>query len=435
MFTFRVMVFVWLSWVNFLFHSPPTLHAQEGQGQSLEALVKRLSATNSEDRKEALFEIGKFGPRAASAVPSLIRMFGDSEPDVARQAARTLAQLGDAAFGALLEASQARDRKTRWLAVSALAEGRCDRSRTVPVFLRALRDQDEDVREEAVNGLATAKDQLALEPLMGVLQNDPSDRVRWRTAGAFGQFGRAGKVAIPGLIDVLKKEADKDDFESLRLCSNLADALFSIGPDSIPFLTVLVQSRKKHGGACDCSLIALRDFAMKDPKLLRKPLPVLRELLGEPGRRVAVLKILREMKKEAKDALPDIMALLPIASDFEKTFAAGALYSITESAKLPVSILIEITRSNSWADRFCAVRRLGEIGRPASAALPAIIRLCKDPDVNVRLAAVQELPNIDDSSAQVFEAVKARLLDPDASVRDSAEIILERLQPPKKGKE
>lgn|SRR5262245_46665110 len=431
MLIFRMMGFAWLSWVNLLFHSPPTLHAQEGQGQSLEALVKRLSATDSNDRRKALFEIGTFGPRAASAVPSVIRMFSDSEPGVAEEAARTLARLGDAALGALLEASEARDQKTRWLAVSALAESRCDRSRTVPVFLRALRDQDEDVREAAVNGLATARDQVALAPLMAVLRNDPSIRVRCRTAGALGQFGRAGKVAIPGLIDVLKKEAENDDFESLILCRNITRSLFSIGPDSIPSLTALVQSRKKHPGACECSLIALLNFAMEDPKLLRKPLPVLRELLGEPGHRVGVLKILWEMKKEAKDALPDIMALLPIASDFEKTFAAGALYSITESAKLPVSILIETTRSKSAGARFSAVRRLGEIGRPASAALPEMIRLCKDPDVDVRLAAVQELPKIDNSSAQVYEAVESRLSDESSSVSRAASQSLEALQPPK----
>jgi len=157
----------------------------------------------------------------------------------------------------------------------------------------------------------------------------------------------------------------------------------------------------------------------------------LRELLGEPGHRVGVLKILWEMKKEAKDALPDIMALLPIASDFEKTFAAGALYSITESAKLPVSILIETTRSKSAGARFSAVRRLGEIGRPASAALPEMIRLCKDPDVDVRLAAVQELPKIDNSSAQVYEAVESRLSDESSSVSRAASQSLEALQPPK----
>jgi len=416
-----------------LFHSPLPLQAQAGQGQPVDALLKRLSAPKPVDRVVALIEIGTLGPRAASAVPTLVRLFDDPDPDVAQEAAKALGKIGDAALGALLARSDSRDRRVRRLAVAALAVGKCDRKRTVPVFLRALRDQDEDVRGEAVSGLGNSRDQAALAPLIAVLRRDPSYQVRQQAASAFGQFGPAGRAAIPALIDVLKKEEEKDTFESRSLCSRIVDSLFGIGPDSIPSLTILLQSRKKYPFACDRTLSVLRQFAFQDPKLLRKPLPVLREILGEPGaRQELVLRILEVMKQEAKDALPDIMALLPVAPNLEKTFAAAALYSITGSAKQPVSILVEVTRSKSAGDRFNAVRRLGEIGRPASAALPLLIRLCNDPDPNVRLAAVQELPNIDNASARVFEAIEARLEDPDQSVSRAAEMSLEKMQPAKK---
>src|SRR5262249_4078897 len=149
-----------------------------------------------------------------------------------------------------------------------------------------------------------------------------------------------------------------------RMISDIACALDDFGQDTIPFLLSLVRGRRQNPEACRAALWVLKCFARRQPRVLRDSVPVLRDLLGERDRerRLTALEIFWDMGKEAKAALPDILALVPVASDYEKAFAAGAVYGLTGSVERPLQILLGLWRSRDAAARHRVAVIVGEMG-------------------------------------------------------------------------
>lgn len=111
------------------------------------------------------------------------------------------------------------------------------------VFLVALTDSDEEVRREAVKGLWEHEDSDLVDPLAGMLEDDPAPDVRAEAALALGRFILQAEMGTLSGPDAERAEGalrrtveDAAETEQVR-----ARALESLGARSEPWVRALIE--------------------------------------------------------------------------------------------------------------------------------------------------------------------------------------------------
>jgi HEAT repeat protein len=141
-------------------------------------------------------------------------------------------------------------------------------------LLVALKDENDDVRELAVDALGSIRKASAIPGLIEIMKNDENSDVRGCAARALGDIG---VPAIPALIEILKDE-------ELRL--HAAEELVFIGVPAIPSLSGGLKDG--NCGVREYAAIALGNIAMNnrgDAEIL-KALHSLVEALTDEDQRV-----------------------------------------------------------------------------------------------------------------------------------------------------
>ena len=170
------------------------------------------------------------------AVEPLIKALGNEDADVRSAAARTLEKIGDAkAVGPLIGLLRDRNADVRWNAASALGE--IKDVNAVGPLIGALGDKDMGVQGRAVGALGKIKDARAVEPLIEVLgKTDKSNRAT--AAWALGEIKDVS--AVEPLIVALE-----DDDKLVREFA--ARALGEIGKPAVePLVELARDPEKKH---------------------------------------------------------------------------------------------------------------------------------------------------------------------------------------------
>ena len=191
------------------------------------------------------------------------------------------------------------------------------------IFKLALTDADEDVRCQAISGLWEVEETGLIGPLLGLLRNDSSDRVRASAASALGRFtllAEHGKIR-PGYKDSVKNALlgilnDDGVNEEVR-----RRALESLAPLSVPDVKKAIASAYASGnerlrvGAiyamgrnCDAEWI---------PILLKEASS------GDPERRFEAATALGELGDS--DAVP---RLIELGNDPDSEVRSAALQSL-----------------------------------------------------------------------------------------------------------
>lgn len=86
-------------------------------------------------------------------IPSLIEALKDTEADVRLGAAHALASLGKEAVPSLMETLSHKDKNLRAFAIYALGQAGKPAGPAIPLLIKAIKDEDKEVRRQAVGAL------------------------------------------------------------------------------------------------------------------------------------------------------------------------------------------------------------------------------------------------------------------------------------------
>jgi HEAT repeat protein len=198
-----------------------------------------------------------------------------------------------------------------------------------------LKDASGPVRSQAALSLAElGAEARGAEAALTQALRDPDPDVRAAAVAALGALVPEGRAAVDGLARALS-----DDDWFVRL--GAARALQNFGPRAAPAVPALVQATKPND--------LIKDF--------------------RPVRCGAA------------------MVALARADPGSKELAAAC--------RMLVAKLLEDERQGSFGARATGARLLGDCGVAALPAVPALLRLLKDPDADVRVAVAEALLKVD----------------------------------------
>jgi len=206
------------------------------------------------------------------------------------------------------------------------------------LFVGAIRDPVEDVRDKAGDALTRAGRQAV--PLIVEWMESGDDVDRVRAARVLAEIGAESKAAVPSLMKMLKAPDDETRLAAIR-------AIGAIGPAA---------------GAAAATMTEM---------LAAKPSRPMREEL---------IWALGKLGRASESAVPLIIEALRDKSDDSWSLhnsAAIALGDIGPGAASAVGALIEVLHSDHVGWR--AAEALGKIGADAKAAVPALVEAMRDP--------------------------------------------------------
>jgi HEAT repeat protein len=201
-----------------------------------------------------------------------------------------------------------------------------------PVFCRALTNQDPDIRQWAIDQLASVTDDVGV--YIGRIKpglHDSSNGVRGTTVDAIGIQTSAPELAIPLLVEALKDSA---------VSVNAVNALANFGTNALvafPLLTNLVE----HGDTNEAGA-ALRTLIIIAPD---KAFPIFTNCLAQGKPEIdGALKALTDVMPEK--ALPFLLAHLQSPSIKIRREAFGLLRHYPMTPQIDVAIQIVATGSD-----------------------------------------------------------------------------------------
>ncbi|MEL7226958.1 MAG: HEAT repeat domain-containing protein, partial [Cyanobacteria bacterium J06576_12] len=325
-----------------------------------------VAALESEDlRYRAAAALGDYGPEAAAAVNALIAGLNDEDSIFLYRVTNSLIEIGAVAVPQLAVALEAEAEDVRYQAAGILESIEPAASAAVPALLAALNDQNEGVRDAAIQALRrltkrygedvsadAAKDYDLVPTLITALYYQDSS-IRAIAAELLGNLGPEAKYSVPALIGALN-----DSETTVR--RQAASALGKIGPAAAvatPALVVLIEDA--------------------DTTVRRAAVSALKEI-GE------------EIGPTAETAVPALAALLDSSDLVIRREAADALGNIGAEATPAL-----ITALGDPRTRYGAAYSLSRIGSPAEAAAEPLraIANSKNESTELRwLTAVVPLP-------------------------------------------
>jgi HEAT repeat protein len=341
-----------------------------------------------------------------------------------------------------------------------------DLKRAGPVLVEALGDEDSTTRACAASALQSVlfvgsgqwsrsqsrqynelKPQVeafaaaALPALIDSLK-DKDKRVREYIIGALRGLGPKAQAAGPALIALVKSGAE--------LPYHISDALGALGPEMIPLLLKLLEDpdakarceatrglteliRQDYMDAAmnrrkptDMSAVARALFkALQDKdaavrvsaayavlNLGPKRKGAMGGLLAclkdrDPWVRQAAASVLGQMAKYAEEAVPDLLRALKEPDVQMRMTAAAALWAVHSQDDEVMPVVLEALKGDNQS-RSAALQVIQQIGPSARAAMPEIIQMLKDSNLQSSAAsALAQMAQGSDAEPVVAALIKA----------------------------
>ena len=239
-----------------------------------------------------------------------------------------------------------------------------------------------------------------------------NDRAVSRTAIA--RMIDAGDDAVPVLSALLASPG-----ESVR--TRAAATLSRIGPSVLPHIVARLRHSEPDTRYRAVAVLRNlgRDAADAVPHLVR--------LLDDedPAVSMEAGRALATMGDLAAPAVPRLARVLSHRYLFTRVMAAGALASIGPAAAPATPRLIRALDDRNSTVRRCAADALGSIGVAASSAVERLVSALRDPDRHVRICAAGALGRIGTAADIAVPALRRALDDP--PLRSEAAWAIEQL--------
>jgi HEAT repeat protein len=333
----------------------------------------------------------------------------------------------------LVEQAQAKDAKTRVIAINALASIYPPPVEGETAILQAFKDKDSEVRQAAVFGFhyRTGRVKEAVPALIELLKekgnfpkllvinnlsqaghNDPaavaaiieyyrklrpSSLERAGVLSALGTCDDKAKDAIPLCVEALN---DEDD----NLRESAVRALMRIDPTNKQLVSALVDvnGRKRdpywRPGRFDKTRKPLGPQAAKE----------LRDILAndkDADRRAGAAIVLGTMVQDAKDAEKALKNAMKDANPRVRLLAADAYWLAMNDTKTPMPVMLAALKDKDVSLRQWAAQDIAEMGKEATHAAPHLVEFLKDQDEAVAGWLVHALSQMGKEAARAIPAL------------------------------
>lgn len=396
------------------------------QRKDAEPLNGVAAQSTLEERRRAAWLLAKFGPAAASAVPSLTAALEDLDTELAALAAAALEAIGPAARSA----------------VPALVEAVRFQNPRAPMALARVAPESRDVVQVLLEAFDSRHSSQAPEPVVFALSELRGHRERIETAlveaatsadqrltGAIGfALNRIGASSPTGreIVTHWKSKIQKEAIANeaaitpeglLELVARLKQANWPV--EQSDATRQLIQSTARLKGNARSAVPALMEFVRNNRGHARgsavialgnigpaatAAVPLLIQALDEEEAGVShnALVALGQIGPAASPALPRIRERFERSDGWVRLAAAIALWRIQSShlqSTLPV--LIEALQPHAEDMSYIACTVLGEMGPSAASAAPRLIQIATDANHHARIAAALALAKVDPNRALV----------------------------------
>ncbi|RLE38497.1 hypothetical protein DRJ17_03790 [Candidatus Woesearchaeota archaeon] len=329
---------------------------------------KVLQISYDQIRELLMENIQKVVDVGEPAVEPLIKALKDENIEVRKRAATALGYIGsERAIEPLIEVAL-KDENWGVRWEAANALRYTGSERAVELLIKALEDENWEIRESAATALGSIKSERAVEPLIEVALKDENRYVREEAATALGSI--KSERAVEPLIEVALKD------ENWEVRWEAANALRYTGSERA--VELLIKALEDEN-------IGVRESAAT--------------ALGYIGNERAVEPLIKALKDENWEI---------------RESAATALGSI--KSERAIEPLIEALKDENAGVRIEAARALGSIGTEKTVEL--LIKALKNENKDIRIGAAEALGMIE--SKKTIEPLINALKDEDADVRIKA---------------
>jgi HEAT repeat protein len=340
-------------------------------------------------RLAALDALKGIDPETKQSATAVGELLHDPERPVRRTAGLVLLKMGpELAVPACVSALQSKSVAVRTTAAEVLAEVGPQAKPALSALIRAT-----DAWNLAPTGWSNGDHDMAILLLLA------------RCCEAVAAVGPAGADAVPGLLDVMRKNASYcGGVSRLPLRPAFAKAFGSLGKDGAATQALTEALEDKDGNVRLCAVQSLGEVGLAAGSAV----PRLVELMkaGEGGE--TVIHALGRIGAGAVAAVPLLTERLSAVHHRDREAAAEALGRIGPGAKEAVPALCKAVQDSVADVRWYALAALGQTGSESGEALKAIRRaLHEDRHAYVRRAAVDAL--LRRSTAEVLPLLREGL--------------------------
>lgn len=403
---------------------------------ALDDLIKTTSDANIRVRWHAARAIGMIGEDAVSAMPTLIGLLADADPIVATQAAAAIGNIRsddeikadtpatdiahyESATKALVGAMVHKDPRVRRAALRSIMKLKPPRELLIPLVTRQLGDADPSVVLPALNSLAGIGP--AAVPMLVESLKDP--KARYWAEIALAEIGPAAAPAVDALAAAA---AEGDMHERMQAILTLA----AIGEPAAKAGDVLRDALASSEGSLQfaAAYAAGRMRLASADEMLGKAASAEDPFLASVAT-WARARIKPDDKERVKDAVTKLLAGLSADNPAVRRSAISALSDLTGNlADADEAALSEgFIRLLTDADPGVQIQAGAALIRQGAVAVKPLKAALEDPDR--RRAALEILTSIGVAAKDAVEPLIALLGNADPELRGEAAAVLAAIGP------
>ncbi len=412
----------------------------------IEELTKLLAHSDQRVRQEAQFALADLG---AEALPALFEITGTIVKKAASLAVGTNGRLAKLhAIWALGQIGR------KWPRIIYTSLGPLE---------HLLNDTDEEVRAQAAKTLGEARFSPALSPLLKLILDDPSMRVRSLAAIAIGRLGKP--VAFDTLTTLLRSNDDNDPFVRHAAVMGLSgiketSKLLAAASDSSPAVRrgILLALRRRESAEAarflndsDPTIVTEAARAIYDVPITAA-MPALAAIADRSGLDEPTLRrVINAIPRAGESADPRVLAKLAARSDVPRAIRVEALQILGDwavgagrdritglwrpVAKHPAEAAVaalapifgQLVKDSSLTVQLAAIRAVGPLPLKTAGRTLSGIVLDESAGSTTRTAALKALDRLGDPL--LGDAVMKAVHDPNTSLRVEAQRLLAKLRP------